>query len=140
MMMGLYFLMFVQEPPVIPCLHSLPNNNECAYPLCLTKRNVIVEDSTIRYHDCFDNNLHAEIKLSIKLSTHPELKIWNSRNKKSTSELIIEAFKWFSLADTIVKPKSIISKNPPIFQTEWKNDVLIFADVFNQTQNIGYIL
>lgn len=132
--------MFEQDPPVIPCLHAMPDETSCNYPLCRSKSNEKVQGYNVTYHDCAIIDRISEYDIFERSSgekvygTH-----WVSENRKSTGDLLIEAFKWFSYSSSILEPKSINSKKPPVIQTNWKHDVMVFADVFDPTLNIAYV-
>ncbi|KAI9365721.1 hypothetical protein BD770DRAFT_423623 [Pilaira anomala] len=138
-MMGLYFLMFVKSPPVIPCLHSMLGKESCNYPVCRSKINETVQGFDVKYHDCarIDRiakyNTLVETKTAINVYGTP----WTSYNETSAGGLLFEAFKWFSYTAAILEPKSINSKEPPVLQPEWECDFMVFADVFNPKLNIA---
>ncbi|KAI9366249.1 hypothetical protein BD770DRAFT_438401 [Pilaira anomala] len=135
---GLYFLMFVQNPPIIPCLHAMSDETPCNYPLCRSKSNEKVQGYDVAYHDCAIIDRISEYTI-FERSSGKNLygTPWISKNKKSTDALLLEAFKWFSYSSSILEPKSINSKKPPVIQPEWKHNVMAFADVFDPTLNIA---
>lgn len=136
--MGLYFLMFVQDPPVIPCLHSIPENTPCRYPVCRSRTKETVQGFDVTYHDCANIDRVDEIEPAQEGNTHNSYgTLWISKNTKSVGDLVIELFRWFSYSTTILEPKCINSNEAPVRQPEWEDDVMVFADVFEPKFNIG---
>lgn len=89
--MGLYFLMFVQDVPINPCLQS-KDRLPCDYLVCRSKRNENVQGFDIIYHDCANTDHIADIdppqNSRLKWSERP----WASKNTKSVGDLFFEAF------------------------------------------------
>ncbi|KAI9365720.1 hypothetical protein BD770DRAFT_468551 [Pilaira anomala] len=140
-MMGLYFLMFVQEPPVIPCLHAKQENTPCRYPVCRSRTKETVQGFGVSYHDCANidrvNEIDEPAEEGCCTTGNAYGTLWISKNTKSVGDLVMELFRWFSYSTTILEPKSIHSHEAPVRRPEWEGHVMVFVDVFEPKFNIG---
>lgn len=136
-MMGLYFLMFAQDPPVIPCLSSLPNRGPCKDPACRSKSQEKTQGFSTRYHTCVYIDFKKE-KYSINDSyPQPHSSVWESNNSKEVGQLVQDGFKWFASTVNLLKPKSLTSKDNSQCLFKWRNQAMVFIDVFDYTRNIA---
>lgn len=139
-MMGLYFLMFVQDPPVITCLYPGTAIKGCNYPVCLSKSKEKVQGFEVTYHNCVNVDYYVAGTDPLRGSGMTIYgTFWASNNTKSVGNLLIEAFRWFSYSATILEPKSINSQSPSILEPGWKGDAMVFADAFDPKFNIAYV-
>ncbi|GAA5796370.1 hypothetical protein HPULCUR_001741 [Helicostylum pulchrum] len=91
-MIGLHYLMFVQDPPVIPCLQKL-SGVICKYPNCHFKTATPITGYDIRYHDCvYIENAKSNNFINRSSVRRDDSTIWRSSNGKNSGELIIEIF------------------------------------------------
>lgn len=138
-MIGLHYLMFVQNPPVIPCLQRL-TGTVCKPLNWHFNTATPVAGCDVRYHDCvYIENVMSNgftNKLSIR---RDDSTIWRGSNGKNVSELIIEVFKWLSSTQNILKPMSITSNGHISRESNWRKHDAVFPDPFDLTRNIVYV-
>ncbi|KAG2230490.1 hypothetical protein INT48_003008 [Thamnidium elegans] len=135
-MIGLHYLMFVQKPPVIPCLQKL-TDAICKSPDCHFKTARPIGGCDVRYHDCvYIENVMSNCFINTLSVRRNDSTIWHSSNGKNVGELIIEVFQWLSSTQNILKPMSITSNGHIPREMNWRKHDAIFPDPFDLTRNI----
>lgn len=139
-MIGLHYLMFVLDQPVIPCLQKL-SGAICKSPNCHFRTAKSITSYDIRYHDCVYIENTASNSFTSKLSVRrDDSTIWRSSNDKNVGELITGVFQWLSSTQNILKPMSITSNGHIAREMNWRKHDAIFPDPFDLTRNIAYVI
>ncbi|OBZ85590.1 Terminal uridylyltransferase 7 [Choanephora cucurbitarum] len=136
-LLALYFLIHVQNPPVLPNLQQL-TDAECKSKRCHYKRATRpVEGFDVRYHDCviIDNKETEDFAITYDLDEHSTL--WPSTSTKGVGELLVEFLEYFSNRDNLFKTMSISSPLDKIeMQKAWEHHLIVFPDPFFKTRNV----
>lgn len=133
-MMGLYFLMFVQEPPVLPLLHKIRSKEQPEKHIC-TKFTSLENE----FHKCvrIKNEQYAHFREDLHIQSSVEI-YWDGKNTKNVGQLVVEAFKWFSSVTHLANPMSLhLSQGACFMRSNWKKDAVIFMDPIDKTRNIA---
>ncbi|KAI7889061.1 uncharacterized protein EV154DRAFT_604313 [Mucor mucedo] len=136
-LMGLHFLMFVQNPPVIPCLQEL-RNATCTSADCNSRQRRRVADHLVAYHDCV-RVVNTVTDLYNSKTTSPETNptIWYGRNSKNVGDLVLELFTWMSQTSNLLKPMSLATSARVGRLSGWRKHDAVFPDPFVSTRNVA---
>lgn len=135
-MIGLHYLMFVQDPPVIPCLQNLLGA-VCISSKCRFKTSRYIMGCDVRYHDCvFIENTRGDTFVSGLPARNSDSTVWRSRNEKEVGQLVTEIFEWLSFTQNILRPMSITTSGHIAREMNWRKHDAIFPDPFSSATNI----
>lgn len=129
--------MFVQNPPVIPCLQELTNAT-CISADCNNRQNRKVAGHSVAYHDCvriFNTVTNLYDSQTTNPITNPT--IWYGRNEKNVGDLVLELFTWMSQRPNLLKPMSLSTNAQLRRLIGWRMHDAVFPDPFVPTRNIA---
>ncbi|KAI8374833.1 hypothetical protein BD560DRAFT_393366 [Blakeslea trispora] len=136
-LLALYYLIHVQDPPVLPNLQQL-TGAECKSKRCSYKRSKqMVDGCDVRYHDCviIDNKETEDFAITFDLDEQSTL--WSSTSTKEVGELLIEFLEYFSNQENLFKTMSISTPVDKIeMQKYWEKHLIVLQDPFSKTRNV----
>lgn len=134
MLMGLHYLMFVQSPPVIPCLHNL-SSAICVSVDCNNNQKKIIDGNIVRYHDCVRIVNKMTHLYDSKTTSEENKTIWYGENTKNVGDLVLELFHWMSQVTNLLRPMSLKTTGRINRLHVWRKHDAILPDPFVSTKN-----
>ncbi|KAI7889060.1 uncharacterized protein EV154DRAFT_515701 [Mucor mucedo] len=136
-LIALHYLMYVQEPPVIPCLQNL-SLKSCITGTCNNNEKRTIQGRDVRYHSCIRvvNTMAPQFdSKTVSQDNNPTL--WYGKNTKNVGDLILELFAWMSNPFNLVKPMSLTINGHVHLPWGWKGSQVVFPDPFDPDRNIA---
>lgn len=132
--MGLHYLMFVQSPPVTPCLDNL-SSAICVSVDCNNNQKRIIDCNIVKYHDCVrivNNRIHL---YDSKTTSEEKKTIWYGENTKNVGDLVLELFHCMSQVTNLLRPMSLKTTRRINRLHAWRKHDAILPDPFVSKKN-----